>query len=193
MSVIAEAVRHMLAAGMSHEAVVAAVEAMEAADSKKLTARQERNRRYYEKKASEKRLNASESVLLDVKVSPSDGFPPDPLSLTPPAKEKTPLKGVKKESSPKIGVFIKPDDVSGQVWDDFLSLRSRKKAPVTPTVIAGLRREAEKAGMSLQEAMAESCTNGWQGFKAEWMQNQKAAPPSNQRRSEPVKSRAGML
>ena len=52
---IADAVEHMLAAGMSNEAVVAAIRAMEASEDRPLTLRQARNRRYY------RRLKSSES------------------------------------------------------------------------------------------------------------------------------------
>lgn len=65
MAIIAEAVRHMLASGMSPEAIVAAVSAMEEASPpfENLSPRQLRNKRYYVKVASEKRLKPSESVL----------------------------------------------------------------------------------------------------------------------------------
>lgn len=75
----------------------------------------------------------------------------------------------------------KPDDVPDQVWTDYLALREKKKSPVTETVIAGLRREADKAGMSLSDAMDECCARGWAGFKAEWMNNQKGTGHANAR------------
>ena len=68
--------------------------------------------------------------------------------------------------------FPRPDDVSEEVWADFLTLRKAKKAPITDTALRGFRREAEKAGISLQQAIEVSCTMGWQGFKAEWYQRQ---------------------
>lgn len=66
MSVIASALKHMLAAGMAHEDIVRAVADMEAAAAPMKSARQLRNARYYEaRKASEKRLNASNSDVSD--------------------------------------------------------------------------------------------------------------------------------
>jgi len=62
-----------------------------------------------------------------------------------------------------------PDGVSLSVWQDFLKLRKTKKAPVTDTAIAGIRREALKAGMGLSEALATCCQRGWTGFKADWV------------------------
>lgn len=57
---------------------------------------------------------------------------------------------VKKVSKDTI---IAPDDVSGDVWSDVITHRKTKKSPVTKTAIDGIRREATKAGISLQDAI----------------------------------------
>jgi len=36
-------------------------------------------------------------------------------------------------------------------------------------VLEGLRREAKTARLSLQQAMELQVANGWQGFRAEWV------------------------
>ena len=64
------------------------------------------------------------------------------------------------------------DDVDPATVADWVALRKAKRAPVTATAIAGIRREATKAGMSMQAALAMSCERGWTGFKAEWTQAQ---------------------
>ena len=46
--------------------------------------------------------------------------------------------------------------------------RAKRAGPVTPTVLAGMRREAAKAGIGLQDAVAHCCVAGWQGFRADW-------------------------
>ena len=51
---------------------------------------------------------------------------------------------------------------------DWITLRKAKKAAITETAIAGIQREAEKAGMSLEAALRTCCERGWSGFKAEW-------------------------
>lgn len=61
-----------------------------------------------------------------------------------------------------------PSDVSEQVFADFLKIRSAKKAPLTETALDGIRDEAAKAGVSLEDALKVCCLRGWQGFKAEW-------------------------
>jgi uncharacterized protein YdaU (DUF1376 family) len=63
----------------------------------------------------------------------------------------------------------RPDDVSEQVWNDFLQQRKQVKAPVTETALAGIQREAAKAGWSLEQALTECTVRGWRGFKADWV------------------------
>lgn len=70
-------------------------------------------------------------------------------------------------ATPKIS---KPVDVDEQVWSDFLTIRKAKGAPLTATALAGIEREVNKAGMTLQAALETCCARGWQGFKAEWIQ-----------------------
>ncbi|MBX3703971.1 MAG: helix-turn-helix domain-containing protein [Steroidobacteraceae bacterium] len=65
----------------------------------------------------------------------------------------------------------RPDDVPEQVWADFGALRRAKRAPLNETALAGIQREAAKAGVSLAEALAVCCQQGWQGFNAGWYAN----------------------
>jgi uncharacterized protein YdaU (DUF1376 family) len=62
----------------------------------------------------------------------------------------------------------KPDDVSEQIWNDFVLHRKSKKAPITETAMKGLVREAQKAGISLEQAITITIERNWQGFNAEW-------------------------
>lgn len=87
---------------------------------------------------------------------------------------------------------VPPDGVSDSVWQDFKALRRAKKAAITDTAIDGIRREAEKAGMTLDAAMREMCTRGWQGFKADWMTPARA-DPGPARASESVEATQRML
>jgi hypothetical protein len=64
---------------------------------------------------------------------------------------------------------VKPEDVTQELWDDWLALRLKKRAPVTATVIESARKEAEKAGWSMQSFLSEWCLRGSQGLKAEWL------------------------
>ena len=72
-----------------------------------------------------------------------------------------------------------PSGVSESVFKDYLEVRKTKKAKWTETALKGLTKEAEKAGLSLQEAMELCCARGWVGFKAEWIKDQDVAKPNN--------------
>jgi uncharacterized protein YdaU (DUF1376 family) len=68
-----------------------------------------------------------------------------------------------------------PDGVSESVFKDYLEVRKTKKAKWSDTALKGLVKEAEKAGLSLQEAMELCCARGWVGFKADWVKDQQPA------------------
>lgn len=72
----------------------------------------------------------------------------------------------------KATVVACPSDVGEQVWQDWLLLRKAKKASVTETVVKGARQEANKLGWPLEKFLAEWCTRGSQGLKAEWVKDQ---------------------
>ena len=74
----------------------------------------------------------------------------------------------------------RPPDVMEETWDDFLALRSAKKAPVTKTAIDKIDKEAGKAGISLQAALEECCARGWTGFKADWLADKGKHPVNGQ-------------
>jgi uncharacterized protein YdaU (DUF1376 family) len=68
-----------------------------------------------------------------------------------------------------------PQDVSPQVWQDWLQLRKSKKASVTETVVKGARAEAGKLNWTLDQFLIEWCTRGSQGLKAEWVVEKQTA------------------
>lgn len=59
--------------------------------------------------------------------------------------------------------------VSPQVAGDWMALRKSKRAATTKTGIAGIERESQKAGLSLEQARSMCCQRGWQGFRADWV------------------------
>ena len=92
----------------------------------------------------------------------------------------TPSSSSSSSSSSSLKIKEAPDGVSPQTWSDFLLLRKEKRSPVTETVIKGIRKEADKVCLSLQEAIEHCCVSGWQSFKAEWYENNKAKKQSNE-------------
>jgi uncharacterized protein YdaU (DUF1376 family) len=73
-------------------------------------------------------------------------------------------------SSSTTNNINKPDSVPEQVWNDFNKIRKAKKAPLTQTALNGIEREAQTAGWTLEDALTECVSRGWQGFKADWVQ-----------------------
>jgi uncharacterized protein YdaU (DUF1376 family) len=64
---------------------------------------------------------------------------------------------------------VPPDGVANDIFQDYLKIRKAKKSPWTPTAQKLMRNEAQKANISLQDAMELCCARGWVGFKAEWV------------------------
>ena len=99
---------------------------------------------------------------------------PTPSSLSSSSSSSSlSLKNTKNTVVPPIGV-------TDTVWQDFVSLRKAKKAPISQSALDGIAKEALKAGMSLQAALEMCCMRGWTGFKADWIAekltaNQRAA------------------
>lgn len=62
-----------------------------------------------------------------------------------------------------------PHGVSSDVWDSFVAQRKASRAVITETVIKSIQREANKAGWTLEQALAECAARGWRGFKADWV------------------------
>jgi hypothetical protein len=64
--------------------------------------------------------------------------------------------------------------ITDQLSKDFIKHRKTKKAEITSTVMAGFQREADKAGISIIDAVRISIERNWQGFNAEWYQSKSA-------------------
>lgn len=177
MSVIATAVRHLMAAGVTGDALLSAIAEMEAQIRSEPKARSSgavRQERYRRNKASQ----PSQSVTSDVCDAPLS-LPPNENISNPP----THTPGNNTPARKGTGTIAKPDGVTDQVWRDFLAHRKAKRATVTPTVIAGIGREAAKAGWSMDAALAECVTRGWQTFRADWAGDRPSSqvrPPGGQ-------------
>jgi hypothetical protein len=62
-----------------------------------------------------------------------------------------------------------PDDVEPQVWADWSALRAKKRATVSQTAVEEARKEAAKAGVSLNGFLRIWCRRGSQGLEASWL------------------------
>jgi uncharacterized protein YdaU (DUF1376 family) len=82
-----------------------------------------------------------------------------------------PLTTNHKPKREKATIVACPPDVGLQEWQDWLSLRKAKNAPVTETVLKSARKEAEKAGITLNAFLTIWCARGSQGLEASWLKS----------------------
>ena len=73
----------------------------------------------------------------------------------------------------KKNIIKKPENVSEQIWGDFVIHRKNKKAVITQTVIDNIIRESQKANWTLEEALKEMISRNWTGFKSGWVESKK--------------------
>ena len=77
-------------------------------------------------------------------------------------------KETKKKSAPKIPTAEKPEGVSEELWAEWFAHKKRKSGSVTQRMVDGLIREADKAGITVAQAMEFQLEKGWTGFEADW-------------------------
>lgn len=161
MSVIAVAVRHMLAAGMDADAVANAVEAMEAEIDTRSTGAK-RQARYRERNKASQSVTSdaivtsplSPAPLLSPQTPQTTPHPHTPVSITPRAREAKPFD-------------VCPEGVETDHWRDFLANRKAKRLPNTETAYRGVLRKLgelvndEWPPGRLIQAIAEK---GWGGI-----------------------------
>jgi len=73
---------------------------------------------------------------------------------------------------PINNITTAPEGVSVDVWYSFVQQRKKSRAVITETVINSIQKEANKAGWTLEMALAECAARGWRGFKAEWVRTE---------------------
>lgn len=106
----------------------------------------------------------------------------------------TETKAFKNNTRQRRSQASRPDDVSESVWNDYLSLRKQKRSPLTETALRGIINEAEKAGITLEQALELCCARGWQGFKSEWThENNSGINASGNVKSEKQRVREALL
>ena len=67
--------------------------------------------------------------------------------------------------------YIPP--IPAELLSDYLKVRKAKKAgELTETAFKGIEREAEIAGIAVEDAIKHCCERGWVGFKADWIKRE---------------------
>jgi hypothetical protein len=96
-----------------------------------------------------------------------------------------PIPDSKPDSKPDINILAKAQSkpkhnpldlllnsgLSEELALEFIQLRKNKRALITPTVINGIAKEADKAGITISEAITHCIVKNWQSFNASWYVN----------------------
>ena len=104
----------------------------------------------------------------------STGMPADstggmPADSTITCHSSEPVNKPKKTSQKNTALSLLAEfGITGQLADDFAEHRKSKKAAITRTALEGFQREADKAGITLEEAIAIAIERDWRGFNASW-------------------------
>lgn len=84
------------------------------------------------------------------------------------AREETAKKPTKHEADLAL---LSEHGITGQIAEDFLTIRKAKRQPLTETAMRLIASDAEKCGMTAAEAVEYAIGNGWGSFRAEWLKN----------------------
>ena len=94
---------------------------------------------------------------------------PDSRILTADPGEKPAARKRAAQPQTVTAADMEAEGVSRQHAVDWLAVRKAKNLPLTPTAWADTKSEAEKAHMTIGEAIKASAAHGWGGFRASWL------------------------
>ena len=132
---------------------------------------------YKEQEISAKDLQ-QEITAKDIHASAAADAPvsaePEPPKPDKPKKRKPSAARIELEAYRLLGEH----GIDGQLAQDYIALRKSHRAPITQTALKGIEREANNAGLSLEQALTICCERGWRGFRAEWLQSDRGNHPT---------------
>jgi hypothetical protein len=80
------------------------------------------------------------------------------------------------QSANAVSVWGKcPEGVDQQHWQDWLTVRKKKRATNTETAWTKFNSEVAKSGRPIGEIVQLCAENGWSGFQADWLTNDRSA------------------
>ena len=97
-------------------------------------------------------------------INPQVGY-----SLTRNTPVITPQVTPQKEGRDLSAADLVKEGIPSDLADDFLKVRRKKKAPLTSRAWNAIKREAAKAGWSLEAALEKCVERTWQTFDAGWV------------------------
>ena len=112
--------------------------------------------------------NTHASAAADAPVSAE----PEPPKPDKPKKRKPSAARIELDAYRVLGEH----GIDGQLAQDYIALRKSHRAPITQTALKGIEREANSAGLSLEQALTICCERGWRGFRAEWLHSAQPKP-----------------
>lgn len=77
----------------------------------------------------------------------------------------------KKQDSKFKVTADRPNEISEELWIEFIDHRKSRRASITPRVIDAFKREAKNAGFSLSKAIEKCIERNWTSFEADWVLN----------------------
>ena len=132
----------------------------------KYAAQAEKNRRNIQKRWEKvRKTNETDTNEYDSNTSGKESNTKTYLTKNQEPRTKNHIKEIEKKSS-----LTKPDGVEDELFDEWLGFKkSVTKAKTSQRMVDAMVREAAKAGISTSQAMVTQMENGWQGFKAEYV------------------------
>ncbi|MFU2088975.1 replication protein [Avibacterium avium] len=120
-----------------------------------------------------KKFTSEESSLVKKVHSTCEESSQDPVKKvhTQNNNKNTPIKPIKKTSQKKSQSAVEilaSFGVEGELAEDFIRHRKAKRAVITNTAMARLKKQADLAKLPLGEVVAMMIERGWQGFQANW-------------------------
>lgn len=113
--------------------------------------------------ANRSRWSVQKDVKSDLKLDLKSDLKSDAFQI--PNNNHKPL--TKEKTTPQAAALF--PDVRPEVVADFVKLRRSLRAPITELAVKGIYREAEKAGLTAEQALVMCIERSWRGFKAEWV------------------------
>jgi hypothetical protein len=139
--------------------------------------RREYHREYWRNKRSTKAASASSDSTTSTQTQHAQQNQPKKETE---AEEEAKEGGKKKKTNAPAALVSVSDLTSMGVEEadaaSWLAARKAKRLPLTSAALAGVQSEADKAGMTLAQAIGRAAAEGWAGFKAEWLLTSSARP-----------------
>ena len=132
----------------------------------KYAAQAEKNRRNVQKRWEKARKTCkTDTTEYESNTTGTDSNTKTYLTKNQEPRTKNQIKEIEKKSS-----LEKPESVDDETFNDWVAFKKQvSKAKPSQRMVDAMVREAGKAGISTKQAMITQMEQGWQGFKAEYV------------------------